>query len=82
MQIFVKTLWGKTHTLEVEPSDTVKEVKAMVYEETGIPPDQHRLLLGKWEVGSGKPQLEEGRLLSDYDIQEGSIIFMVLRLRG
>ena len=80
MQIFVKTISGKTHTFEVEPSITVKDMKAMVLEKTGIPPDQNRLLFHPILPASDSPELKEGRLLSDYLVQEGSIIHLVLRL--
>lgn len=74
-QVFVKMLSGMNITLNVELSDTIKNVKQMIHEKQGVPAYHQRLVYG------GKP-LEDGRTLSDYNVKEGATLHLVLRMLG
>jgi ubiquitin len=73
-QIFIKTLQGKTLTLEVKPEDSIGAIKQRIFEKEGIPVDQQRL------VFNGK-QLEDAQSVNDYNMADGCSVHLVLRLR-
>ncbi|KAJ1478982.1 ubiquitin-related domain-containing protein [Baffinella frigidus] len=75
MQIKVKTLTGKEIEFDIEPTDTVKRIKERVEEKEGIPPPQQRLIFG------GK-QMHDDKSASDYNLEGGSTLHLVLALRG
>lgn len=75
LEVYVKTLTGKTVTLAVTSSNTVAELKEMIQDKEGIPPDQQRF------VFAGK-QLEDDRMISEYHVRNASTLHLILRLRG
>jgi len=75
MQLFVKTLQGKTVSIEVEEGESIEDVKAKISEKEGIPPEQQRLIFGG-------QQLQDGKTIDDYDLGDDSTLHLVLRLRG
>lgn len=71
MQIFVKTLTGKTITLEVEPNDSIEAIRAKIQEKEEIPPANQKLVFSGIE-------LEDGKTLSDYNIQKESTLHLMI----
>ncbi len=75
MHIFIKTLTGRTATLEVDPEDTIAQVKQKFFEKDAVPVQEQRLLYGGHE-------LKDENCIKDYEIQRDSTLHLVLRLPG
>lgn len=75
MQLFVRTMTGKTVSIEVEEGESIEDVKAKISEKEGIPPEQQRLIFGG-------QQLQDAKTLEDYDVGDDATLHLVLRLRG
>lgn len=75
MQLFVKTLSGKTVSIDVEEGESIEEVKEKISEKEGVPPEQQRLVFGG-------QQLQDSKTLDDYDVGDDATLHLVLRLRG
>lgn len=75
MQIKVKTLTGTEIEIDIEPTDKVGRIKERVEEQAAIPPDQQRIIFG------GK-QLLDDRTAASYKITGGTVLHLVLSLRG
>ncbi|XP_016098462.1 NEDD8 isoform X2 [Sinocyclocheilus grahami] len=71
----LETLTGKEIEIDIEPTDKVERIKERVEEKEGIPPQQQRLIY------SGK-QMNDEKTAADYKIQGGSVLHLVLALRG
>ncbi|KAK4444295.1 ubiquitin [Podospora aff. communis PSN243] len=75
MQLKIRTLTGREIELDVEPTDKVAQIKEKVEEKEGIPPAQQRLIYG------GK-QMVDDKTASDYQLEGGCTLHLVLALRG
>jgi len=78
IQIFIKTLSGKTITVDTYPSEFIETLQLKIQAKEGTPANQQQRL----RLTLGGKQLEKGRTLADYNVQKEATIHALLRLRG
>ncbi|KAK2461312.1 hypothetical protein APHAL10511_006839 [Amanita phalloides] len=73
--MLIKTLTGKEIELDIDSSDKITRIKEKVEEQSGVPPQQQRLIFG------GR-QMPDERMVSEFNISAGAVLHLVLALRG